>query len=220
MAIRYRSELIDFRGSDRYPASGRALPVSDRHASTLAQMKMRYAVLLAFLIVTSSAWSKDPTLPAEESALLFEIGSQTPTVDILKACALLCKDADLHVRFRGPEGWSSDLGMVTFKGIARLDDSFDPLKVTLKSTGPSVDTWKGEGSKYFEDKLKMYAESVGLVGERHAIILRIDDNISYTDFRNFLELLVKVFGAPVIVPDTDPSANTGRQATAPPPPAP
>lgn len=35
MAIRYRSESIDFRGSDRYPASGRALPVSDRHASTL-----------------------------------------------------------------------------------------------------------------------------------------------------------------------------------------
>lgn len=37
MAIRYHSELIDFRGSDRYPASGRALPVSDRHAYTFCQ---------------------------------------------------------------------------------------------------------------------------------------------------------------------------------------
>ena len=36
MAIRYRTELIDFRGTTRYPASGRALPVSDRHASTFA----------------------------------------------------------------------------------------------------------------------------------------------------------------------------------------
>jgi len=37
MAIRYRTELIDFRGTTRYPASGRALPVSDRHASTLGE---------------------------------------------------------------------------------------------------------------------------------------------------------------------------------------
>ncbi len=37
MAIRYRFELIDFRGLVRYPATGCTLPVSDRHASTLAR---------------------------------------------------------------------------------------------------------------------------------------------------------------------------------------
>lgn len=152
-------------------------------------MKIQYALLLAFLIVTGSAWSKDPTLPFEDSALLFEIGSQTPTVDILKACALLSKDADLHLRLRVTDGMSSDLMMVTFKGIARLDDSFDPLKVNLTPKGPSFDTWKGDGTEYFERKLKMYAEAVELVGDKHAIILRIDDNVSYTEFRNFLELL-------------------------------
>lgn len=48
MAIRYRTELIDFRGSIRYPSFGRALPVSDRHASTLAQEDMRETLLYLY----------------------------------------------------------------------------------------------------------------------------------------------------------------------------
>ena len=183
-------------------------------------MKTRYTLLLAFLLVTGIAWSKDPTLPAEDSAFLFEIGSQTPTVDILTACALLCRDADLLLRLRVTEGKSSDLRIVTFKGIARLDESFEPLKVTLKPTGPSVHTWEEKGTEYFESKLKMYSEAIGLAGDKHAIILAIDEKVSPKDFRNFLELLLKVFGSPVIVPDTDSIANTGRQATALPSPAP
>lgn len=49
MAIRYRTELIDFHGSDRYPASERAPSVSDRHASTFASKMKAVIPVLTFL---------------------------------------------------------------------------------------------------------------------------------------------------------------------------
>ena len=51
MAIRYRSELIDFRGSIHYSAIGHALPVSDRHASTFClKMAMTTKKRLIFVV--------------------------------------------------------------------------------------------------------------------------------------------------------------------------
>lgn len=64
MAIRYRSELIDFRGSVRYSASEHAPPVSDRHASPFThEMKAQIAIawILACAPEFTMGWVKpDP----------------------------------------------------------------------------------------------------------------------------------------------------------------
>jgi len=181
-------------------------------------MKTRSVISLALLMAVGSAWSKDPTLPIEDNALLFEVGVETSPEDILTACALLCRDADLHLRLRITAGKSSDLLAITFRGIDRLDDTFDPLVVILKEVGAEIENWEGEGSERFESLLKKYAEVANLSGQEHLIILRIQENVSCKHFREFLELLLKVFNNPVIAPDTAPSTSD-RQATDSPSPA-
>ena len=172
--------------------------------------KMRYAVFIALLFLVGNAWSKDPTLPTEDSALLFEAGSEVSPRDLLRACALLSTDSDLTVRLRELEGQSSDLRRITFRSRGRADDSLEELEVTLRPSGPSVDTKEGVSAKSFENELKKFAEAANLTDQTPVIVLKVDGEVSSKQFRHFLRVLIRVFRDPIVIPSSKLGANKAK----------
>lgn len=128
MAIRYRFELIDFRRSDRYPASGRTLPVSDRHASNVRLKMDRFlksAATLVVLFAIAGFTSCSPELE-EDLPTFLERGvyRSTPTGD-----EILIGDVDAVITFKDQKfvvvGFDAlDDGTLKFTPLEGREDSY------------------------------------------------------------------------------------------------